>query len=142
MPRPLSRRSVLAAVLAQAPQPRQTWSGRWEASAAGRAIGGTWTARDYGDPEESGGRWTLELQPGKVLLEGTWNARKRREAWDGSWVARTLHGGRYEGAWAARIRIPGDLPMGEMFELARKRPVSGTWSDPAGRRGTWTIWAQ
>lgn len=139
MRRLCSRRFVLGAFFAQPPQPRQTWSGRWEASGSGRAIGGRWTARDYGDPEESGGRWTLELEPGRVLLEGTWNARKRREAWHGSWVARTLREGRYEGAWSARIRLPGNLPIGEMFELARKTPVSGTWADSSGRRGTWTI---
>lgn len=139
MPAPPSRRFLLAAMLMQPVQPRRAWSGTWEASASGRAIGGTWTARDYGDDEESGGRWTLMLQPGRVLLEGTWNARKRRRGWDGSWVARVLKGGRYEGTWSARIRLPAEMPLAEMFELARTRPVSGRWSDSAGRSGTWMI---
>lgn len=126
-------------ILAQAPLLRKTWTGRWEATASGRTIGGTWTARDYGDPEECGGQWTLQLEPGKVLLEGTWNARRRRGAWDGAWVAQVLRGGRYQGAWSARIRIPGNLPIHEMFELARKEPVSGTWTESSGKRGVWTI---
>ncbi len=141
MPAVLTRRSVLAAFAAQNPPQPRTWSGRWVASAGGREVGGTWTARDYGDPHESGGRWEVLDQSGRIVLSGTWNARRRELAWDGSWVARVLRGGRYEGTWAARLRFSPKLPFAEMFELARKGPVSGTWTDSGGRRGTWTVWA-
>lgn len=131
---------MLAALAFQAPAPR-TWSGKWVASSSGRQLGGTWTAVDYGDELESGGRWEVLDQNGRPVLSGTWNARKREAGWDGSWVARGLKGGRWEGLWAARLRISPKLPLVEMFKQARKAPVTGTWTDSAGRRGAWTVWA-
>ncbi len=79
-------------------------------------------------------------QDGRVLLAGTWNARRRETAWSGSWVARVLNGGSYEGAWAARLPLPPKQPFVEMFELLRNGPVTGTWTESRGRRGTWTLW--
>lgn len=140
MPVRPTRRSVLAAVALQLPPQPRAWKGRWVASAGGREVGGTWTARDYGDPHESGGRWEVLGQDGRVLLSGTWNARRREAAWSGSWVARVLNGGAYDGTWAARLPILPKQPFVEMFELLRKGPVSGTWTESRGRRGTWTLW--
>jgi hypothetical protein len=132
---------MLAVLAVQASVEPRTWKGRWSATAGGREVGGTWTARDYGDAQESGGRWEVLSQDGRVLLSGTWNARRLPAAWSGSWAARILTGGSYEGTWAARLAVSPKLPLVEMFQLLRKGPVTGTWTESRGRRGSWTIWA-
>jgi hypothetical protein len=142
MPRSLSRRSLLAAAFCQAPPDGFVARGRWEATASGYRFGGTWQARGASDPQECDGLWTLVRQPGGVILEGTWNARKRRGAWEGGWTARINGGARYSGAWKAAVRLPPDAPLLELFESALAKPVSGTWVDSARRSGAWTFWKE
>lgn len=140
MPRPLSRRFLLAAALGQSPPDGFVLKGRWEATASGSRFGGTWQARGSSDPQECDGLWAVYRQPGGVVLEGTWNARKRRGAWEGGWTARITGGTRYSGTWRAAVPLPADAPLLELFESALGKPVSGTWADSARRSGAWTLW--
>jgi hypothetical protein len=86
------------------------------------------------------GTWNLVSRAGQVLLTGTWSARKRDGAWDGTWTAQPENGPVYEGAWSARVRIPPKSVFSDMLDAARKAAVTGGWETRGGLRGGFTVW--
>jgi len=136
----LTRRTVLAAAAGRSAAQSKSWSGRWAASWRGRQIGGTWVAREFKEPTAGGGAWSLLDSAGRALMTGTWGARKRETAWDGSWFGQVDGGRLYQGSWAARLNLSPKLPFSKLLEAGRKAMVRGAWESDGGHRGAWTIW--
>ncbi|HXG53634.1 MAG TPA: SH3 domain-containing protein [candidate division Zixibacteria bacterium] len=111
----------------------------WNAvTSGGQAFQGSYTV-EQSSAEEVSGRWTLRGPDGKIILRGTWSARKFSTGWNGSWRASVegRAGGR-SGSWTADLRLPGSARLPEMFEAARRAVVRGIWASGQDS-GSWSI---
>jgi hypothetical protein len=116
-------------------------TGTWLATADdGRVFAGTWSAAvAVATPNAAIGSWKLVDETGsKVLMSGTWAARKTGGQWKGAWSAKVAGGGDAAGKWTADASVNGAKTFGEMLALALQKPISGTWK--AGRAsGHWWL---
>jgi hypothetical protein len=140
--------ALASAPLARAGEPVATpaagppLTGRWLATAAdGRAFAGTWSAAFAVEtPNAAVGSWKLIDESGtKVLMRGTWTARRAAGAWRGSWAARVEGGGDASGKWTAdAATAAGAKTFRELLALTRDKQIAGTWT--AGRNhGNWWL---
>jgi hypothetical protein len=117
-------------------------TGGWLATAAdGRVFAGTWSAAfAVATPKLAVGAWKLVDETGvKVLMRGTWSARKSQGAWRGSWAARVEGGGGASGQWTADAKTAaGAKTFRELLTLAGEKQIGGTWR--AGHsHGNWWL---
>ena len=131
---------VHADVLQNAAENRENARGSWSASSrAGLTLSGTWTATS--DPKTGSvtGTWTLIDKKGTIVRRGAWSAAKSPKGWTGGWRA-AIPGSKaeYAGTWSADVDLESDARLADLFQLAVKTAVSGTWR--AGRQsGAWSI---
>jgi hypothetical protein len=113
-----------------------TWSAK---SRTGRSFAGTWTGEADPSTGMVSGTWTLEDSAGKAVMAGTWTANKSPKGWNGSWSARVAkQGGEHSGSWSANVRLARDAGFNELFEVAMREVVGGSWK--AGPyTGSWSI---
>ena len=133
-----------SSVHAQAQQPppakAQRLDGTWSASSqTGLTLKGTWTAAADAKTGAVTGTWTLDDAKGKTIRRGGWSAAKSVDGWSGAWRAVvTGSKGEYAGTWSASVDLKEDARFADLFELALKTIVSGSWR--AGRQsGAWSI---
>jgi hypothetical protein len=127
---------VEATAFGAQPSKQGSWSAR---SSAGTIFRGTWTAVPDAKTGAATGTWTLDDEKGKPLRRGAWSAAKSAKEWNGAWRA-TVSGreGEFSGTWTASAEIDPNARFAELFELAIKTVVSGSWRAGA-QSGTWSI---
>jgi hypothetical protein len=113
-----------------------TWAAR---SSSGLVVKGTWTAVPDAKTGTVIGTWTLDDQNGRTVSRGGWSAAKSAKGWNGSWRG-IVSGSKteYSGTWAAEVQLEPGAQFADMFELAVKNVVSGSWR-AGGRSGAWSI---
>ncbi|HVD60172.1 MAG TPA: hypothetical protein VNC11_04810 [Gemmatimonadaceae bacterium] len=114
----------------------------WTARANnGHSFMGTWTAVPDSADGSVKGTWTLVDGQGRTLGAGTWTAAKSVDGWTGSWRARAeQRAGEYGGTWSTKIKLDPRAQINEMFELALKSAVGGSWWF-GNYTGSWAIHA-
>lgn len=113
-----------------------TWSAR---SSTGQTLAGTWTY--VVDPATATvtGSWTLLDAQGRPVMRGAWSAVKARTRWTGAWRAAAAGSTtEHSGTWSARVALKPDAKFPDLFKLAVRAVVSGTWR-AGGRSGAWSI---
>ena len=117
--------------------------GGWTArSSTGLTLKGTWTAVADSKTGAVTGTWTLDDAKGTTVTSGGWSAAKSPTGWTGAWRS-AVSGSKaeYSGTWSATVKLKADAPFVELFAIALKTIVSGTWR--TGRHsGAWSIRAQ
>jgi hypothetical protein len=140
--------SLTLSPFARAAQPVSTptaepaLTGAWLAKAAdGRVFAGTWSAAfAAATPDSAIGAWKLVDETGtKVLMRGTWSARRAKGAWRGTWSARVEGGGDASGKWTAdAATAAGAKTFRDLLTLTREKQIGGTWT--AGHsHGNWWL---
>ncbi len=127
---------------AAAPAAPPALTGRWLATADdGRVFAGTWSAAFAVEtPNAAIGAWKLVDETGtKVLMRGTWSARRVQGAWRGSWAARVEGSGAASGQWTADAKsATGAKTFRDLLALTGEKQIGGTWR--AGRsHGNWWL---
>ncbi len=106
--------------------PKEVFRGRW----SGEALPNT--------PNAAQGSWTLLSDANRILLEGTWSARKSAQGWHGTWSARTAHGQSFSGTWEADLAGFSGKTLEEMLRRTAEKQISGSWR--SGRlSGNWWL---
>jgi hypothetical protein len=117
-------------------------TGRWMATATdGQVFAGTWSASFAVDtPNAAIGAWKLVDETGvKVLMRGTWSARKVQGAWRGSWAARVEGGGAASGQWTADAKTAAAAKtFRELLALTAETQIGGTWRT-SHNHGNWWL---
>jgi hypothetical protein len=117
-------------------------TGRWMATATdGQVFAGTWSASFAADtPDAAIGAWKLVDETGtKVLMRGTWSARRVQGAWRGSWAARVEGGGAASGQWTADAKTAaGAKTFRELLTLTAANQITGTWRT-GHNHGNWWL---
>ena len=113
-----------------------SWSAR---SASGLTLRGTWTAVSDAKTGAVTGTWTLDDAQGKTVRRGAWSAAKSAKGWTGAWRAIvTGQKGEFAGTWDASVELKPNAAFADLFELAAKSVVSGSWR-AGGQSGAWSI---
>ncbi len=106
--------------------PKEVFRGRW----SGEALPNT--------PNAAQGSWTLLSDANRILLEGTWSARKSAQGWHGTWSARTARGQSFSGTWEAGLAGFSGKTLEEMLKRTAEKQISGSWR--SGRlSGNWWL---
>ena len=113
------------------------WSAR---SSTGRTLAGTWTVAAT-DPAvgTAAGMWTLLDAMGNPVLRGGWSASKSPTGWSGNWRA-AVAGSKteYSGTWDSRVDLKPSGQFADLFALAVKAAVSGSFR-AGSQSGAWSI---
>jgi hypothetical protein len=116
--------------------------GSWRATEGTRVFQGTWTADvNVNTPDLAQGSWTV-IEGNRVVLRGTWSAKKDRARWRGTWsalVAPVRPGAPpISGTWQTNIKSSAADTLTDMLQRAAKTQIDGTWR--SGRMaGSWSI---
>jgi len=114
--------------------------GAWTATVgAGQVLRGTWAGQTSPrGPNLVQGSWTLFNEASEIALEGTWSAQKTGRGWQGTWRARTMHGGSFSGTWDADLAEFSGKTLEEMLKRTTGKQVAGSWR--SGRyQGNWWL---
>ena len=132
----------------QPQQPAVQLQGSWTASSgSARAFRGTWNAEVRREtPDTARGSWTVLDAGNRIVLQGTWSARKDGRGWQGSWSAvvvsraagRSASGPPISGTWKADSETAATGTLLEMLQRAIDRSVGGTWRS-GSLAGQWAI---
>ena len=115
---------------------QHSWSAR---TSDGRTFAGTWTFEVDKKTGAVTGTWTLSDAQGRAVAGGGWSAAKSPKGWTGAWRAvATGSTVEYSGTWSAAVELKPDAGFADLFTLAVKEVVGGTWR-AAGRSGAWSI---
>jgi len=116
------------------------WKGTWSATAGGRKLAGSWTARVHAEPTAGWGFWSLLDPSGKQLATGSWSARKAERSWQGNWQAQYQAPSKqaFSGTWTARSNLDPSAALSELLQSALADIVSGTWGTDK-LSGNWSI---
>jgi hypothetical protein len=121
--------------------PQRKWSGTWVASAPPASMfRGEWKATllSGNTHDAARGSWTLLNQANRVVMEGTWSAKKAANAWQGTWSARVKGGAALSGTWTANAPDVSAKTFEDLLSLAIQQQVSGFWQ--MGRtQGSWWL---
>jgi hypothetical protein len=116
------------------------YQGSWTASAGGdQYLRGTWSGQMTGTNRNAAqGSWTLVIDSGDILMQGTWAARKTAQVWEGTWTARIANGGSLSGSWSADLKASDGKSLEEMLARTMQKQVASGWQ--SGRRqGYWWL---
>jgi hypothetical protein len=118
-------------------QPKiSTWSAQ---TAAGRTFVGSWTVAPGTAADHASGTWALGEGNDKIVLRGTWSARKFSTGWNGTWRA-TVEGQKREfaGSWTADFPETDDAFIGDLFSSVARDAIRGIWS-AENDSGSWSL---
>jgi hypothetical protein len=118
-------------------QPKiSTWSAQ---TAAGRTFVGSWTVAPGTAADHASGTWALGEGNDKIVLRGTWSARKFSTGWNGTWRA-TVEGQKREfaGSWTADFPETDDAFIGDLFSSVARDAIRGIWS-AEDDSGSWSL---
>ena len=127
---------IAASPLAAQERQASTWSAR---SASGLTLMGTYTAVPDTASGAMTGTWTLFNASGGTAAQGGWSAAKSPQGWTGAW--RSIVAGsnaEYGGTFTADVPLKPGAKLAEMFTVAVRQVVSGTWTWRA-QSGAWSI---
>jgi len=131
-----------AVAAAAASQSTLQLRGSWRATAGTRVFQGAWTADGNANtPDLAQGTWTV-IEGNRVVLRGTWSARKERGAWRGAWSA-LLASARagsppMTGTWQANVKDATADTLTDMLQRAAQSQIDGTWRSGV-MAGSWSI---
>jgi hypothetical protein len=117
-------------------QPKlSTWSVQ---TAAGHTFQGSWTVKPGAAADHASGTWTLGEGNDKIVLRGTWSARKFSTGWNGTWRA-TVEGQKQEfaGGWTADFPQADDAFIDDLFSSVGDA-IRGIWSAD-NDSGSWSL---
>ena len=117
-------------------------SGIWTAQKKGGDIyRGGWTAElTAATPNIALGSWNLTNEMGRILMQGTWSARKVPKGWRGAWSARIAPAGdMISGTWEADdSTLKGRKTFADLLRHTAVTQIAGAWR--AGHAaGTWWL---
>jgi hypothetical protein len=113
-----------------------TWSAR---TRTGRILGGTWTGFVDAATGAASGTWTLRDRSGRIQMRGAWSANKSPRGWTGAWRATAIgQRGERSGTWSSRMQVSPAGSLADLFQLAVRESVGGSWQS-GGQAGDWSI---
>src|SRR5437016_7320066 len=126
--------SVLLVSCALAQESRPVLRGVWGATAgASGTFRGRWRA-EIEASEGASGSWTLLDDSNRIVLEGTWSARRVNASakltvphWQGTWTARAGAGRALYGTWQADLAGFSGKTFEDMLKRTVEQQVSGSW---------------
>jgi hypothetical protein len=133
---------LVSYVLAQ--ESRPVLRGVWSATAGASAFRGRWSA-EIDAPDAASGSWTLLDDSNRIILEGTWSARRVNAPakltvphLQGTWTARAGAGRALSGTWQADLAGFSGKTFEDMLKRTVEQQVSGSWH--SGRTlGDWWL---
>jgi hypothetical protein len=137
--------SILLVSYALAQESRPVLRGVWSATAGASAtFRGRWSA-EIDAPDAASGSWTILDDSNRIVLEGTWSARRVSAPakltvphWHGTWRARARAGRALSGTWQADLAGFSGKTFEDMLKRTLERQVSGSWH--SGRTlGDWWL---
>ncbi len=137
--------SLLLVCWALAQESRPVLRGVWGATAgASGTFRGRWWA-EIEASEAASGSWTLLDDSNRIVLEGTWSARRVNAPakltvphWQGTWTARAGAGRTFSGTWQADLAGFTGKTFEDMLKRTVEQQVSGSWR--SGRaQGNWRL---
>src|SRR5215470_6892525 len=136
--------SVLLVSCALAQELRPVLRGVWSAMAGASGFRGRWWA-EIDAPDAASGSWTLLDDSNRIILEGTWSARRANTPanltvphWQGTWTARAGAGRTLSGTWQADLAGFTGKTLEDMLKRTVEQQVSGSWR--SGRApGNWWL---
>jgi hypothetical protein len=137
--------SILLVSYALAQESRPVLQGVWSATAGTSAFRGRWSA-EIDAPDAASGSWTLLDDSNRIVLEGTWSARRVSASakltvphWHGTWRARARAGRALSGTWQADLAGFSGKTFEDMLKRTVEQQVSGSWH---GGRALGNWWLQ
>jgi len=82
------------------------------------------------------GSWTLLSESDRIILEGTWSARKLPSGWQGTWTAR-IQGRLLSGKWNAEMAAVDGKTLEDMLKQTPEKQITGSWQSGRGRGNWW-----
>jgi hypothetical protein len=137
--------SVLLVSCALAQESRPVLRGVWSATVGASAtFRGTWWA-EIDAPDAASGSWTVLDDSNRIILEGTWSARRVNAPakltvphWHGTWTTRAGAGRALSGTWQADLAGFSGKTFEGMLKRTAEQQVSGSWR--SGRaQGNWWL---
>jgi hypothetical protein len=137
--------SLLLVSCVQAQESRPVLRGVWGATAgASGTFRGRWWA-EIDAPDAASGSWKLLDDSNRIVLEGTWSARRVNAPakltvphWHGTWTARARAGRALSGTWQADLAGFSGKTFEDMLKRTVEQQVSGFWH--SGRAlGNWWL---
>ena len=117
----------------------QSSIGNWSANGSGLLLTGGFTVVPDTATGTVTGTWTLRNNDGSTIAQGGWSAARNEREWSGAWRAVVSGSNReYQGTFTAAVPLKSSAKLPEMFALAVKQIVSGTWAS-GGNTGAWSI---
>jgi hypothetical protein len=114
--------------------------GEWIATVdSGQSLRGKWVGQTLPeDPNALHGSWLLLSDTGRILLSGTWSARKAQHGFRGSWSAHDQSRRAVSGTWRVTAGSSGVTTLQQLLEQTLAGQVAGAWR--SGRRqGQWWV---
>ncbi len=136
--------SVLLVSCALAQESRPVLRGVWGATAgASGTFRGRWWA-EIEASEGASGSWTLLDDSNRIVLEGTWSARRVNASakltvphWQGTWTARAGAGRALYGTWQADLAGFSGKTFEDMLKRTVEQQVSGSWRSGHAQGNWW-----
>ena len=137
--------SLLLVCWTLAQESRPVLRGVWSATAGASAtFRGRWWA-EIDAPDGASGSWTVLDDSNRIILEGTWSARRVNAPakltvphWQGTWTARAGAGRALSGTWQADLAGFSGKTFEDMLKRTVEQQVSGFWR--SGRaQGNWWL---
>ena len=117
-----------------------TWRGIWMATAGPtHSFRGRWWASLLPSTHNAAnGSWTLLSDSNRVVLEGTWSAKKSSQGWQGTWSARVNRGAPLSGTWSSNVPDITAKTFEDLLKATIDKQVGGFWQ--TGRmQGNWWL---
>jgi hypothetical protein len=113
--------------------------GSWTATVApSQVFRGTWTGSVLPkNPNSARGSWSLIIDTGQSVIQGTWTAQKTGAEWRGTWTARTQQGRSFTGSWNSSDANLSGKTFQDLLQRAMEKEIAGNWRSSPYSGGWW-----
>jgi hypothetical protein len=113
--------------------------GSWTATVGPTQVfRGTWTGSALPkNPNSAHGTWSLIIDTGQSVLQGTWTAQKTAAEWRGTWTARTQQGRSFTGSWNSSDANLNGKTFQDLLQSAMEKEIAGNWRSNPYSGGWW-----
>ena len=109
------------------------------AQSASQTFRGTWSAEIVpGKPNVGNGSWGVFDENGRMVMNGTWSAKKDETGWHGTFTASIPHGRSVSGSWKAGMSGSPAKTFEDMLKRALEKEVPGSWR-VGEQEGNWWL---
>ncbi len=113
--------------------------GSWTATVGPTQVfRGTWTGSVLPkNPNSAHGSWSLIIDTGQSVIQGTWTAQKTGAEWRGTWTARTTQGRSFTGSWNSNDANLSGKTFQDLLQSAMEKEIAGNWRSSPYSGGWW-----